>query len=102
MTIPTVFAPTDIRYIKLGDKDRWANVCFSQGEIHFGHDSIPHEVCLAGDWDKVFDLYVKAGRTVGKARDFTREIKDFYTLDSDCMWITFSRGYLWLSCCRFG
>ena len=37
----------------------------------------------------------KAGRSPGKAKDGVREIRDFYTLGSDCLWITFADGHLW-------
>lgn len=34
-------------------------------------------------------------RTAGKAKDSMREVQDFYTLDPECLWITFADGYLW-------
>ncbi len=35
------------------------------------------------------------GRSLGKARDGAREVRDFYTLGSNCLWITFADGHLW-------
>jgi hypothetical protein len=64
--------------------------------IELGHPPIAHETALAGDWDAVIDQYMNEhGRTQAKAKDFVREAKDFYTLDADCLWITFADGCLW-------
>ena len=87
--------PKEIRYIKLGAGDKWAQPSFERAEIHFGHSLIPHEVCARGDWDAVHGIYAQDGRTPGKARDLTREIQDFYTLGADTLWITFSGRHLW-------
>ena len=59
-------APSAVRYIKLGEKDRWAKTSLERGEVQLGHSSIPHELCLAGDWEAVMAAYVKAGKTAGK------------------------------------
>lgn len=87
--------PAEIRYIKFGDKERWAKASLQNGEMHFGHITIPHDLCEMGDWEAVADLLVRQGRSKSKATDFTREIRDFYTLGSDCLWITFSGGHMW-------
>ena len=89
--------PEEIRYIKLGRRDEWAPLSIERGEIHFGHRTIPHDICARGDWDGVYKLFIEQGRTPGKARDRTREIRDFYTLGSDTLWITFSGRHLWWS-----
>ena len=59
---------------------------------------MPHELCLLclnGDWDAGVQLLMNQGRSPGKAKDGAREIRDFYTLGSDCLWVTFAEGYLW-------
>lgn len=88
-------APTEIRYIKLGAGGVFAPVCLERGEIHLSYREVPHDLCLAGDWDRVVHWFVQDGRNIGKARDAMREIRDFYTLGTDCLWITFADGYLW-------
>lgn len=87
--------PTSVRYIKLGAGGVFAPACLERGEIHLSYKELPHELCVAGDWDRVVDWFVQKGRKIGKARDATREIRDFYTLGTDCLWITFADGYLW-------
>jgi hypothetical protein len=87
--------PTEIRYIKLGPGGDWAEPCFERGEIQFGYRKVPHELCQRGDWEGVVQLLAEEGRKTGKARDALREIRDFYTLGPDCLWITVADGHLW-------
>lgn len=92
----TAIAPATVRYIKLGANGRWARRCFENGEMHFGYKTVPHVLCLAGDWDAVARLIAdQDGKSAGKARDAAREIRDFYTLGADCLWITIDEGRLW-------
>lgn len=90
-------APSSIRYIKLGSGGVFAPACLGRGEIHLSYKEVPHDLCLAGNWDGVVDWFVKHGRKLSKARDATREIRDFYTLGPECLWITFADGFLWWS-----
>ena len=87
--------PTQIRYIKLGAGGTFARASLERGEIQFGYNEVPHNLCVAGDWNSVLALLQTVRRSTGKARDSMREVKDFYTLDSDCLWITFADGFLW-------
>ena len=88
--------PSIIRYIKLGAGGGWARACLDQGEVHFGYAAVPHEMCLAGDWESVTEVLMEnEGRSLSKARDGVREIRDFYTLGAGCLWVTFADGHLW-------
>lgn len=87
-------SPAEFRYIKLGRGGNWANPSFARGELHFGYRTVPHELCMRGDWDAAVEIFTEEGRNLGKARDAVREIRDFYTLGSDCLWITFADGHL--------
>lgn len=88
--------PSAVRYIKLGPGNAWFRSCRENRRIEFGHADVPHSLAKAGDWEGVVDhLIANGGRTPGKARDFVREIRDFYTLGMDCLWITFADGRLW-------
>lgn len=89
-------APKLCRYIKLGAGGSWARWAFEYNEIPFGFRSVPHEICISGNWDAVTQCLIDSGeRKPSKAKDGTREIHDFYTLGVDCLWITFADGYLW-------
>ena len=91
----TPFAPKEVRYIKLGRGGRWAKRSLEDQEIHFGYASVPHRLCSAGDWDGVFKLLRRQGKAAGSARQTTREIRDFYTLGPECLWVTFAEGHLY-------
>jgi len=88
--------PDNVRYIKLGPGNAWADTCLTKGELHFGYRTVPHELCAAaaasGDWSAVEAHLAAEGR---KVKDARREIEDFYTLGPDTLWITFADGNLW-------
>lgn len=88
-------APSHIRYIKLGPSGRWAHSCLADGIVPLGHHAAGHDVCAAGEWDRIIQMHRDAGRSPAKATDLTREVRDFYELGSDCLWITFADRQLW-------
>jgi len=89
-------SPETCRYIKLGAGGNWARWAFEQNQIPFGYRTIPHELCVTGKWDAVTKFLIEAGeRKPSKAKDGTREIRDFYTLGEECLWITIADGHLW-------
>ena len=87
--------PPPVRYIKLGPGNRWAARALQQGELHLGHDEVPHELALRDDAEAVIRHLVGQGRSPTKAKDFAREVADFYQLGPDAVWITFAKGKLW-------
>lgn len=84
---------TDIRYIKLGPAGAWFEHCIRDGLIEVGHSAVPHDLAEAGDWDAVRAAF--ASHNPAKASDFTRELRDFYTLPRTTLWITIGDGRLW-------
>jgi hypothetical protein len=92
---PAAVAPSTVRYIKLGPSGRWFDRCIDDGVVELGHQEIPHGVANAGDWEAAERIWLGAGRSPGKAKDFRRELQDFYTLPEDALWITFGAGRLW-------
>lgn len=87
-------APKDVRYIKLGDGGRWANDAIERGYVAFGYHSIPHEICVAEDWDGVRRL-LDDRKSEGAKTAGVNEVVQFYEMGSDCLWITFAQGHLW-------
>lgn len=88
--------PGEVRYIKLGRGGRWKDASLDRGQIHFGHRDVSHELASSGDWQAATAfLRESVSKTPAKAKDVTREIRDFYELGDDCLWITFARGHLW-------
>jgi len=91
----TTIAPKHIRYIQLGPGGSWAKTALDQSEIPFGDDAVPHELCLASDWAGVVRALMAAGQTTAQAQAALRGLRDFYTLGTDCLWITVADGHLW-------
>jgi hypothetical protein len=89
-------SPKETRYIKLGEQNRWAARAIDQGELHFGYQSVPHEMCLQGDWNAVAEFLAQSGgQGMREARNAAREVRDFYTLGADGLWITIFDKHLW-------
>ena len=87
-------APAAVRYIKLGPGNAWAEQSLNEGRLTFGHHGVSHEAAAVGDWDRVREVW-SGVVSPGKANDFLREVRDFYTLGPDCLWITFHAGRMW-------
>lgn len=89
--------PDTIRFIKLGEKGRWEKSCVEdEGTIRLGYNSPYHENSLAGDWEPVraFWLNYREGKQGSAARDLN-QIRDFYELSEDGLWITFYKRKLY-------
>ena len=89
------FRPKTVRYIKLGRGGNWADEALKNGTIPFGYHAVSHEDCLAERWARVKDQLIASGKTPSGASQGVRQVKDFYTLDDDTLWITIARGHLW-------
>jgi hypothetical protein len=84
-----------IRYIKLGRGGSYAAQSLDAGELNLGHRRVSHELASSGDKMAIADHFVSLGHSPGKAKDFAREITDFYRLGPETLWFTFVDGYLW-------
>lgn len=87
--------PCDVRYIKLGSGGSWAQLSFDHGEIHFGYHEAPHELCQLGAWDEVRKHLALGTLAQGTTTGHLRQVRDFYTLGRDCLWVTLENGHLW-------
>lgn len=87
--------PPAVRYIKLGRGGAWAADAISSGTIPFGFRNVAHESCADGDWESVRKQLAAAGRSASGATQGIRELRDFYELGDDCLWVTFANGHLW-------
>lgn len=86
--------PRQVRYIKLGPNNAWAQTSFDNNTIEFGHDGVPHDLANSGNWEAVRASW-DDGVSKSKTSDYLREVKDFYSQGSDCLWITFAKGRVW-------
>lgn len=87
--------PSEVRYIKLGKGGAWSTEAIADSVIPFGFRQITHEPCNSSDWATVRDQLVAAGRTGSGVTQGLRELRDFYNLGNDCLWVTFADGHLW-------
>ncbi len=91
-------AANNARFIKLGASGDWETQCIeaTPGSIRLGFNNPLHKQCLEGDWDALKDYMLnEQRRTKGKATEITNQVRDFYTLDENTLWITFYRRQLW-------
>jgi hypothetical protein len=56
---------------------------------------VDHGACLAGEWDRVRDQLVAMGRTANGVSQGLRELKEFYGLPDDTLWVTMADGHFW-------
>jgi hypothetical protein len=89
------FEPAAVRYIKLGENGKWATNALEQGIIPFGYRSVDHGICAAGNWDEVRRELVGMGRTMRGASQGLRELKEFYGLPDNTLWVTMADGHFW-------
>ncbi len=88
--------PSAVRYIKLGAGNHWFDSCRQHQRLELGHGEVPHSLVSTGDWAAVKAHCQEClGKSAATATVFTRELNEFYTLGSDCLWITFADGCLW-------
>ena len=89
------FAPSAVRYIKLGKGGAWAPDAIAAGVIPFGYRNVDHDACIHGDWEAVRAQLIASGRTGAGASQGVREVRDFYELGDDTLWVTIADGHLW-------
>jgi hypothetical protein len=89
--------PQTARYIKLGKGGMFEQVCIEQNNtIRLSYHTVPHHLCLAGNWDAVYRYFIeqKASES-GAAARHRDQIKDFYKKGEDTLWVTFYKNRLW-------
>ena len=94
---PASFNPTDVRFIKLGEKGKWEKSCIEDTQtIRLGFRSNQHNECLAGQWDQVRQYWLaeRNGSETEATKDI-REIRAFYELPRNTLWITFYNRLLY-------
>jgi len=87
--------PEQVRYIKLGSGGAWAAEAIDTGTLPFGYHQIDHASCRRGDWKAVREQLIASGRTAAGASQGVRELRDFYELGEDTLWVTLADGHLW-------
>lgn len=91
--------PSKVRFIKLGAGGVWEKDCIEiTNTIRLGYEagSEIHKECLNDQWDNCYAYWSERSRA---ATNHVRQIKDFYQLDENTLWITFfGRKLYWAFC----
>ena len=69
---------TAVKYIKLGKKGAWEDLCLSEGTLRLGYYEVPHEWGASGDKDSIRGLYLNNGASQSAATNHARQVLDFY------------------------
>lgn len=96
------FQPTTVRYIKLGEGGEWEDRCLNHDQtVMLGYANPHHSDALNGDWEKVYDFWLKHrnGHSGAATRDLN-QIRDFYTLPESGLWVTFHSRHLYWCCAQ--
>jgi hypothetical protein len=88
-------APDTVRYVKLGEGGQWAADAFKRDIIPLGYSTVAHTSCLRGDWQEVRRQLAQMGRSPNGVSNGLRELKEFYELPDDTLWVTLACGHIW-------
>jgi hypothetical protein len=86
-----------VRFIKLGHGGEWEHDCLEVSHtIRLGYRNPFHQDCLEGQWDRVHAFWLKErkGNRSVATRD-ANQVRDFYELSEDDIWITFYQRRLY-------
>ena len=89
--------PTKALFIKLGAKGSYEKECIEERNIvKLDYKEIDHNLCLAGRWQAVRKDIVKKYKTSNGVTTYhLNQIKYFYEVGQDVLWITFYSHKLW-------
>lgn len=88
--------PEKVRYIKLGSGGDWEKWCLDNDAIRLGYESPYHNESMNGEWEVVRSYWLEARNdNEGAATRDLNQIRDFYELTEDDLWITFHQRKLY-------
>src|SRR6516225_11674732 len=87
---------SQVRFIKLGKGGEWEKECIEGPApcIRFGFDNPYHSDCVRRNW-AVLEQYWLQHKSRAETTKIVNQIKDFYTLGCDALWITFYKRKLY-------
>jgi hypothetical protein len=89
--------PKKVRYIKLGVAGEWEKSCIENNNVvRIGFESPYHNESKLGQWDIVKQYWLKERKgNSGVATRDVNQIRDFYELSENDIWITFYKREMW-------
>jgi hypothetical protein len=91
----TAITASSTHYIKLGRAGNWEAESLRDGVLRFGYRETPHELCLKGDWQGVWNVWKDIRGDAGTATRDVKQIRTFYEADESTLFITFVGGLLY-------
>jgi hypothetical protein len=87
---------TSTHYIKLGRGGEWEADAIANGVIRFGYRDLPHDLCVAGDWDGARETWRahRGGNDAVLTSDIN-QARTFYTAPETSVFITFHAGRMY-------
>lgn len=81
-------------FIKLGQGGDWERECILNGTLRLGYHDLPHDRCLASDWDTAKTAF-PSGANPGSVTRHIDQVRHFYEQPETTLWITFFSDRLW-------
>lgn len=81
-------------FIKLGQSGEWERDCINQGVLRLGYHALPHDRCLASDWEAARTAF-SSNADPGSVTRHLNQVQQFYEEPASTLWITFYSDRLW-------
>ena len=88
-------APTNVLFIKLGERGVWESQCIQNGTLRLGYREVPHDLCMRGQWDQVHDVLRGIRNNPQAATSDRTQVQYFYEAPNSVLWVTFYAGRLY-------
>jgi hypothetical protein len=89
-------AASRVRYLKLGDKARWAQACLADNTLRIGFWTREYfDLCVRGDWKAFAEALRDEGRGASTVTRFVGEVRAVYEDDGSILWLTFENQRLY-------
>lgn len=99
-----IINPSAAYYIKLGSGGSYEHQCIERdGTLWVGFNDVPHELCVAGEWEQVKALVQRLYNWPSNTAALkANQLRTFCEADETVLWITFYRHKLWWCFGRLG
>jgi hypothetical protein len=92
---PSAVTASRSYYIKLGRGGDWEAESLRDGVLRFGYREAPHDHCMRGDWQAVWEAMKLVRGDAGAATRDVNQIRAYYEANDQSIFITFVGGLLY-------
>ena len=92
---PSAVTASRSYYIKLGRGGDWEAESLRDGVLRFGYREAPHDLCMRGDWQAVWEAMKLVRGDAGAATRDVNQIRTYYEANEQSIFITFVGGLLY-------